>query len=314
MSRDKYASLVNTSAEQMYDLEEKLAAADGMISKWDTKTTNTMLFHSNPLEAAQYLAAVQNLQQLMENFSVIDSNSAEMIRAEQLMQMSMARLQNEFHNILLSNREPIDRSGRFSVHSSTEGSARRSSGFFSDDDEDGESGTPVSACQSIDRICDLDMIPLDAVVDLRNIVERMASSGYGGDCVRVFAVARKSVVEESLYNLGMEKMSLHDVHKMEWASLETKVKKWIYAAKISIRLLFAGEKRLCDQVFEDFTHLRASCFAEIAKEPTARLLRFAEAVAAGKRAPEKIFMVLDMYETLTDIILDSYRRHRAWPG
>ncbi|GLJ06029.1 hypothetical protein SUGI_0030500 [Cryptomeria japonica] len=298
---------MSPDTEKTHNLEEKLAAADGMISKWDTKTTNTMLFQSNPLEAGQYLTAIQNLQQLMEKLSVVDSSSAKMIRAEHLMQMSMARLRNEFHNILLSNSDPIDRSGRFSVHSSMEGSVSRSSCFSSDDDatdEDGGGGTPLSARPSIDRICDLDTIPLGAVEDLRNIVQSMASAGYGRECVRVFAVARKSVVEESLYNLGVEKVSLNDVQKMEWASLEDKIRKWISAAKISIQLLFAREKWLCDQVFEGFTQLRDSGFADVAKDPAARLLSFAEAVAASRRAPETMFKVLDMYETLTEIIPD----------
>ncbi|KAH9326456.1 hypothetical protein KI387_006634, partial [Taxus chinensis] len=48
-------------------------------------------------------------------------------------------------------------------------------------------------------------------------------------------------------------------------------------------------KRLCDEVFEGLDDMRDSCFAEIAKEPTARLLAFPEAIAAGKREPEKDF-------------------------
>ncbi|KAH9292257.1 hypothetical protein KI387_042557, partial [Taxus chinensis] len=104
--------------------------------------------------------------------------------------------------------------------------------------------------------------------------------------------------------LGVQKVSLQNVHKMQWALLDKKIKKWIYAAKISIRLVFAREKRLCEQVFEGFAHMKDSCFVEIAKEPTARLLGFAEAVAASTRSPEKIFRVLDMYETLASLMPD----------
>ncbi|KAH9326440.1 hypothetical protein KI387_006618, partial [Taxus chinensis] len=39
-------------------------------------------------------------------------------------------------------------------------------------------------------------------------------------------------------------------------------------------------------------------------ESTARLLAFAENVAATSRAPEMIFRVLDLYETLTDLVPD----------
>ncbi|GLJ06000.1 hypothetical protein SUGI_0030180 [Cryptomeria japonica] len=100
-------------------------------------------------------------------------------------------------------------------------------------------------------------------------------------------------------------MRLNDVQKIDWQLLDDKIRKWICAAKISIRTLFAREKKLCAYVFEGFDDkTRDYCFAEIVKEPTDRLLAFAEAVAATSRTPERMFRVLDLYEVLTDLMPD----------
>ncbi|GLJ05994.1 hypothetical protein SUGI_0030120 [Cryptomeria japonica] len=113
------------------------------------------------------------------------------------------------------------------------------------------------------------------------------------------------MVEESLYNLGVDKVSLNDVLKMDWQLLDDKIRKSISAAKISSRTLFAREKQLCAHAFEGFDDkTRDYCFVKITKEPTDRLLTFAEAVATTSRTPKIMFRVLDLYEALIDLIPD----------
>uniref|UniRef100_A0A0C9RZ14 Exocyst subunit Exo70 family protein n=1 Tax=Wollemia nobilis TaxID=56998 RepID=A0A0C9RZ14_9CONI len=293
------------SSENRGNLEENFAEADRLISKWDTNIGSTMLFQSSQDEARQYLAAVDNLHHLMTNLSVTDSSSAKMIRGQRLMEASMARLKKEFHRILLSNSNAIDREGvstRPSFRFSTDDS--RSSSSSDDGTDDGGGGSAQSNRPSTDRICEIEMIPLDAVMDLRAIAHSMASAGYGRECVGVFTLTRKSVVEESFYNLGVERVTLSEVQKMEWEALDAKIKHWISAVKICIRVLFASEKRLCDQVFDELGLMRDSCFVEVAKDATARLLGFVEAVAASRRSPEKLFRVVDLYVTLADLLPD----------
>ncbi|GLJ05998.1 hypothetical protein SUGI_0030160 [Cryptomeria japonica] len=282
-------------------MEEKLAAAEILISKWDTNTTGKMLFQSNAEEVRVYMDTVENLQRHLECLSAGGTNVAQLIRAQGLMKLSMARLQNEFHKILLCNSEPIDPDRESSAWSSSRSSTEDSIATDSDDDR---SSYSISNCSSADRICEFSMVPSEAVVDLRTIAQGMAKSGYTRECVRIFALTRKSVVDESFYNLGVEIVRLKDVRKMQWKLLDDKIKKWIYAAKISIRILFAQEKRLCADVFEGLDKMRDSSFAEIAKERTESLLAFAEAVATTSRAPERMFRVLDLYEVLTDLMPD----------
>ncbi|GLJ06023.1 hypothetical protein SUGI_0030420 [Cryptomeria japonica] len=286
-------------------MEASLAAAEILITRWDTNITIKMLFQSTAQEVRMYMETVDNLQRLMEHLSAVGTDAAGLIRAQRLMKLAMIRLEKEFHKLLLSHSEPIDpgreSSGRPSCYSPTEGSLTRS--ICSDGDDD-LSSFSSSNCLSVDRLREFDMVPLDALVDLRKIAQRMAKSGYASECVRVFVLSRKSVVEESLYNLGVEKVTVKDVRKMEWEVLDEKIKKWIYGAKISIRILFAREKRLCADVFEGLDKMRDASFAEIAKESTSELFTLAEGVAATSREPERIFRVLDLFEAVTDLMPD----------
>ncbi|KAJ1390997.1 S-adenosyl-L-homocysteine hydrolase, NAD binding domain [Sesbania bispinosa] len=66
--------------------------------------------------------------------------------------------------------------------------------------------------------------------------------------------------------------------------------------RLAIKLLISGEKKICDQVFDCVDSLRTQCFAEITASSVSMLLSFGKAVAKRKRSPEKLFVLLDMYE------------------
>lgn len=67
-------------------------------------------------------------------------------------------------------------------------------------------------------------------------------------------------------------------------------------------MLFAGEKKVCDQIFEGLESLRDQCFADVCGESVSILLCFGEAIARSKRSPEKLFVLLDMYEIMKEIL------------
>jgi len=68
-----------------------------------------------------------------------------------------------------------------------------------------------------------------------------------------------------------------------------------------VKLLFAAERKVCDQIFEGFDSLSDQCFAEVTTNSISMLLSFGEAIAKSKRSPEKLFVLLDMYEILQEI-------------
>jgi len=68
-----------------------------------------------------------------------------------------------------------------------------------------------------------------------------------------------------------------------------------------VKLLFAGERKVCDQIFEGFDSLSEQCFAEVTTNSVSMLLSFGEAIAKSKRSPEKLFVLLDMYEIMQEL-------------
>lgn len=70
---------------------------------------------------------------------------------------------------------------------------------------------------------------------------------------------------------------------------------------VQVKLLFAGERKVCDQIFEGFDPLMDQCFAEVTAGSVAVLLSFGDAIAKSKRSPEKLFVLLDMYEIMREL-------------
>lgn len=66
-------------------------------------------------------------------------------------------------------------------------------------------------------------------------------------------------------------------------------------------MLFAAERKVCDQLFDGFDSLGDQCFSEVTASSVTVLLSFGEAIARSKRSPEKLFVLLDMYEIMREI-------------
>ena len=65
--------------------------------------------------------------------------------------------------------------------------------------------------------------------------------------------------------------------------------------------MFTTEKKICDQIYEGVDSLKSQCFAEVTASSVAMLLSFGEAIAKSKRSPEKLFVLLDMYEIMREL-------------
>ncbi|GFZ17464.1 exocyst subunit exo70 family protein F1 [Actinidia rufa] len=127
---------------------------------------------------------------------------------------------------------------------------------------------------------------------------------YEKECCQVYSSVRRDVIDECLSILGVEKLSIEEVQRIEWRSLDDKMKKWVQSVKVGVRVLLVGEKRLCDHLFEDSELIQEVCFVETAKGCVMQLLNFGEAVAIGRRSSEKLFRILDMYDVLANVFPD----------
>jgi exocyst complex protein 7 len=68
-----------------------------------------------------------------------------------------------------------------------------------------------------------------------------------------------------------------------------------------VKLLFVAEYKICDQIWLELTSQKEKCFATITYSSMHTLLSFGEAITTCKKSPEKLFVLLDMYETMSDV-------------
>ncbi|XP_074356350.1 exocyst complex component EXO70H1-like [Apium graveolens] len=206
----------------------------------------------------------------MKYFISENHSSNKLIHAQNLMQIAMKRLQKEFYIILSAHRDFLH-----------------------------------SASSSLDKdVSESDNQFDAAMVDLKTISDCMISHGHGKECAKIYKVIRKSVVDETLYYLGVESLSSSQIQKFDSQLIKLKIKQWLNAVKVSTKILFHGERILCDHIFAASDTTRESCFAEISASGGLMLFSFPENVAKCKKSPEKIFGLLDLYDAVSNHMED----------
>lgn len=180
------------------------------------------------------------------------STSDMLVLSQKLMEMAMARLQKEFYQILAATRDQLDPESI---------SVRSPDGSIEDENELGSEEEFKTAGESTNVV----RVMAVAMSDLKSIADCMLSSGYSIECVNIYKLVRKSVVDEGLYLLGLEKFRSSQIHKMNGEALEHMIKNWMNAVKIAVKILFSGEKALCDHLFSASQTIKESCFSEITK-------------------------------------------------
>ncbi|KAF5737141.1 exocyst complex component EXO70A1-like [Tripterygium wilfordii] len=277
-------------------IDQTIAAAASMITKWNPETSAyanvTSLFYENKTEAMLFLKCLNDLQKAMHLLASQPQDSASdiLVQAQTLMQIAMKRLQKEFYQILSMNRAHLDPE---SV--SSRASTSRSCTSDYEDDDSPEDDVRAAA----DSISEVEQVSSIAMADLRSIAECMISSGYAKECISIYKIIRKSIVDEGIYRLGIERVSSSKINKMDSHTLDLRIKNWLEAVKISMTTLFKGERILCDHVFAVSDSIKESCFAEISAHGATILFGFPEIVARSKKSQEnKMFGVLDMYTAI----------------
>ncbi|XP_008779074.2 exocyst complex component EXO70E2 isoform X2 [Phoenix dactylifera] len=267
-----------------------------------------MIWDRDPEEASKYLKAVHEVQLLTENLGGLhlDIEDREhdvlLSRAYSILQMAMARLEEEFIHLLIQYQQPVE-PDRMSFRSSEEDSVDDYS-FSSFDEEQVEGRIHGDSSRGSEEFV-IDLVHSCAIFDLKRIAEMMFLANYDKECCQAYISLRKDALDECLSVLRMEKLSIEDVLKMDWTTLNCKIKRWNRMIKVFIRVYLVSERRLSDLIFGDLSQsVRDSCFVETSKSSILQLLNFGEAVAIGSMQPEKLFRILDMYESLADLIMD----------
>ncbi|KAM3210888.1 hypothetical protein ACQJBY_064649 [Aegilops geniculata] len=325
----------------------ELEAAEQVVIRLDSSLASTaaaspaavrgepMLFDGagDRTEAERFLRAVDNIRRLAPSSPSVVGSPRRLSSGSgaaaggggcSAVQVTMARLEDEFRHLLSSRAFDLEIEALADLTSLCISSDRTNSVSSMDlpaveeDDSISDCGCRRSSYRSLRSIREIDLLPDDAVADLRAIASRMAAAGYGRECAQVYASVRKPAVDASLRRLGVERLSIGDVQRLEWDALEAKIRRWIRAARAAVRGVFASERRLSFHVFHDLPISNVTVVSVVTAAPTThdtpfveavkgaalQLFGFAEAISIGRRSPEKLFKIIDLHDALSDLLPD----------
>ncbi|KAA8543696.1 hypothetical protein F0562_021558 [Nyssa sinensis] len=285
-------------------LEQTLKSLDRQITRY---VAADHPIWSDSADSSAFLDGVDELLAVIRDWTPMSSEkpvAACLERADDLLQQAMFRLEDEFRSLMEKGGESFD------LIRYQNGELAADYSFDSEDDEDedsemignGEDNQIPVAHPISDYDIIIDALPSGTINDLHKIANRMVAAGYGKECSHAYSSGRREFLEESLSRLGLQKLSIEEVQKMPWSDLEDEIERWIKAVNVALRILFPSERRLCDRVFFGFSSAADLSFMEVCRGSTIQLLNFADAISIGSRAPERLFKVLDVFETVRDLM------------
>ena len=262
-----------------------------MIGNYDSGD-NSARFGQVPEEDTIFLESVVRVSKLMNALRgfPVGSPAGEMYgRSGSVLQRAMSFVEDEFRTLLEDSRSHIPESNSLKT---------KHPSFNSKEDHD-RCPLPESEPTGDE---DYPAYPPEVVAGMKKVATAMISAGYETECCQVFSISRRNAFKEAVNKQGIDSFSNDDLQKMQWDTLEGEIAAWIKVVKKCSQVLFPGERRLAESVFEDHPAIISSQFSNLARAAVIHFLNFAEAVAMTKRSAEKLFKFLDMYETLRDLI------------
>ncbi|KAH1036945.1 hypothetical protein AAZX31_20G181100 [Glycine max] len=249
-----------------------------------------------------YLEAIDKLRSNIQFFGSkkgFKSSDGIVVHANNLLAKAISKLEDEFRQLLLSYSKPVEPERLFDCLPNS----MRPSSPGHEGDPSGKNHHSESHNNNAEAVVYTPpaLIPPRFLPLLHDLAQQMVEAGHQQQLLKIYRDARSNVLEESLQKLGVEKLNKDDVQKLQWEILEAKIGNWIHFMRIAVKLLFAGERKVCDQIFEGFDSLSEQCFAEVTTNSVSMLLSFGEAIAKSKRSPEKLFVLLDMYEIMQEL-------------
>ncbi|MED6207671.1 hypothetical protein PIB30_037883 [Stylosanthes scabra] len=254
---------VNATEDRFNVIREK-------IMRWEED--QSMIWDLGPEEASEYLNAANEARRLIEklesfNLSKDDQEYKLLQRAYSVLQTAMARLEEEFRNLLIQNRQPFEPE-YVSFRSSEEDPVDENSIVSLGDESVEESLQRDSVSRAAEEHI-IDLVHPGVIPDLRCIANLLFASNYVQECSHAYTIVRRDALDECLFILEME-----------------------------------SERWLSDQIFGEGEPVSIACFVDASKASILQLLNFGEAMSIGPHKPEKLFRILDMYEVLADLMPD----------
>ncbi|XP_054804234.1 exocyst complex component EXO70A1-like [Prosopis cineraria] len=284
------------------NIDKTLKAAEVILMHFDlSRKAEAKILRGPHEDLESYLEAIDQLRSIVNffsNYKSMKNTDTVLNHANNLLSKAISKLEDEFRNLLTNYSKPVEPDRLFdclpnSLRPSTTGQQGEGGGKSHSESQKNTLEKPVFTLPTL--------IPPRVLPLLHDLALQMVQAGHQQQLFRIYRDTRAAVLEQSLRKLGVERLSKDDVQKMQWEVLEAKIGNWIHYMRIAIKLLFSGEKKICDQIFEGVESLRSQCFAEVTANSVAMLLSFGEAIAKSKRSPEKLFVLLDMYEIMREL-------------
>ncbi|OEL17421.1 Exocyst complex component EXO70B1 [Dichanthelium oligosanthes] len=226
------------------------------------------------------------------------------VYADDLSEMAMARLEEEFVYLLTHYKQPLEQE-ILSFRSTEDGSVEDfSSSSFSEEQSEGKA-TPNEITGGPESFVS-DLIQPGALSAVKSIAKFMFLNGYDKECCQAYINSRQNAIDEYFGSLRLDKLSIEELMNTSWNKLNILIRRWNRAMRVFIRVYLASEKRLSNHVFGELTDSTADlCFYEISFNSVIQLLSFYVSVAIGPPKTEKLFRLLDMYEVLNDLLPEA---------
>ncbi|KAH9674379.1 exocyst subunit exo70 family protein [Citrus sinensis] len=283
------------------NIDKTLKSAEVILAQFDlTRKAEAKILKGPHEDLESYLEAIDQLRANIKFFSSnksLKSSDGVLTQCNNLLAKAISKLEDEFRQLLKNYSKPVEPDRLFDC---LPNSLRPSSGPSG---QEGDSKSHAEHQKSLQAAIYTPptLIPPRVLPLLHDLAQQMVLAGHQQQLFRIYRDTRASVLEQSIRKLGVERLSKDDVQKMPWEVLEAKIGSWIHLMRISVKLLFAGERKICDQILDGVHSLRDQCFAEVTANSVSMLLSFGEAIAKSKRSPEKLFVLLDMYEIMREL-------------
>ncbi|KAL6641854.1 hypothetical protein ACP70R_020035 [Stipagrostis hirtigluma subsp. patula] len=294
---DSAVSQVRTHAIQMAveNIDRTIESADAILAQLEIARRAEDMMSRGPHEDLEsYLQAVDMLKGVARFFSDKNYKSSEGVlnHVNNLLTKSALKIEEEFRSLMGTYSKPVEPDRLFDCLSKP---LRTSKG--------NSEAVEEQASKSFETVIyrTPTLIPTRISSLLHDLAHQLVQAGNQHSCYRIYRDARGSALELTLRKLGVEKLSKDDVNRMQWEAVKPKIENWNQFMRITVKVLLAGERKNCDQVFEGISFNKNQCFAELARIHVMSLLSFGDAVAKSKRSDEKLFMLLDMYGVMHEL-------------
>ncbi|KAF5793768.1 putative exocyst complex component Exo70, cullin repeat-like-containing domain superfamily [Helianthus annuus] len=139
------------------------------------------------------------------------------------------------------------------------------------------------------------------VILMNKIASVMIPAGYQYECCLAYSEIRKDELDDQIKRFEFDKVSMEDVHKSKWVSLEPDITRWVKLTNHCSRVLFVEERKLGETVFSEHLPVFTGMFINLIRGITTSLLEFPTTVAIEKPKAKRLFKFLDIYESIRDL-------------